>query len=555
MTIREDKAPTQLTYIETDVPKSYRGIYAMHKYWSKKPFNLVANYILRFSEPGDIVLDPFCGSGVTIIESVRTHRKAIGFDINPIAVFITKMGLEHVGIEDLKQAYKHLETRVKTSINNLYKTKCPNCESEDEVATHYIWSSEIMSEVWVSCSMCKTSKVIKNPDLQDIEIVESLSLPSLWYPTVPLFENTRINAKRGMTTSDLFTNRALHALSLISDEIEQVENIKVKNALRFCFSAALPQTSRMVFVIRRRGKVLNKNTKSKVEVGSWVIGYWIPSDHFEINVWRCFDNRFKRILKGKKEIVNVIPQTALPCPSLDKLYEEKEAYYVGIVSATKLPVETESVDYVFTDPPHGNRMPYLELSLMWNSWLKFKDISWDDEVVISEAKSREKNIHDYHRRITLALREIWRVLKPKKYMSIAFNSLDDKTWLSLLNSCLQAGFKVSEMKPLEYSASSIIQDSRKNALKTDFVITWQKQVPFEKSELMLVRNIVELQKIISNYLEKSNNQMVQTYDILNHVIIRQTQRGKFTPIADILDILEKRFVYINSSWQVKRDLQ
>jgi len=551
----KNELTTQSANVEYDIPRSYKGIYAMHKYWSKKPFNLVANYISRFSKPGDIVLDPFCGSGVTVIESVRLRRKAIGFDINPVATFITKMGLEQVDIKNLKQAYKELEANVKTEISNLYKTRCPNCKSENESATHYIWNSEVIKEVWVSCNMCKTSKVIKKPDPQDTEIVESLDLPNLWYPTSTLFENTRINAKRGMTISDLFTNRALHSLSLILNEIEKIENIKVKNTLRFCFSAALPQASRMVFVIRRRGKMLGEGKKPKTEVGSWVIGYWIPSEHFEVNVWRCFNNRFKRILKGKEEIIDVIPQTTLSCSSLDKLYEEKEAYHVGIGTATKLPVETESVDYVFTDPPHGNRMPYLELSLIWNSWLKFDDISWDDEVVISEAKSREKNIRDYRRRIMLALREIWRVLKPEKYISIAFNSLDDETWLSLLNSCLQTGFRLIEIKPLAYSASSVVQDNRKNALKTDFVITCQKQVIFEKPELMLARNAGGLQKIISSYLEKSDNQMVQTYDILNHVIIRQAQRRQFIPISDILDVLEKRFVYINSSWQVKRDLQ
>ncbi|MEA3340245.1 MAG: DNA methyltransferase, partial [Chloroflexota bacterium] len=67
------------------LPKTYKGIYAMHKYWSKKPYNLIADYIERFSSPGDIVLDSFCGSGVTVVESVRLGRRAIGIDINPVA--------------------------------------------------------------------------------------------------------------------------------------------------------------------------------------------------------------------------------------------------------------------------------------------------------------------------------------------------------------------------------------------------------------------------------------------------------------------------------------
>ncbi|MFQ6062383.1 MAG: DNA methyltransferase, partial [Methanosarcinales archaeon] len=33
----------------------------MHKYWARKPHNVVAEYIKKYSEEGEIVLDPFCG--------------------------------------------------------------------------------------------------------------------------------------------------------------------------------------------------------------------------------------------------------------------------------------------------------------------------------------------------------------------------------------------------------------------------------------------------------------------------------------------------------------
>ena len=69
------------------MPDTYKGIYAMHKYWSKKPHNLIANYIERFSQPGDFVIDSFCGSGITTIESTRLGRRAIGIDINPLLNF------------------------------------------------------------------------------------------------------------------------------------------------------------------------------------------------------------------------------------------------------------------------------------------------------------------------------------------------------------------------------------------------------------------------------------------------------------------------------------
>jgi hypothetical protein len=54
-----------------------------------------AMLINEFSKEGDSVLDPFCGSGTTLIESLRLGRHCIGFDINPVATFMSnvKIGL------------------------------------------------------------------------------------------------------------------------------------------------------------------------------------------------------------------------------------------------------------------------------------------------------------------------------------------------------------------------------------------------------------------------------------------------------------------------------
>ncbi len=39
------------------------AIYNMHTYWSKKPHDAIRQYIRHYTRPGDLVLDPFCGSG------------------------------------------------------------------------------------------------------------------------------------------------------------------------------------------------------------------------------------------------------------------------------------------------------------------------------------------------------------------------------------------------------------------------------------------------------------------------------------------------------------
>lgn len=117
-----------------------------------------------------------------------------------------------------------------------------------------------------------------------------------WYPKSLMFENARINVGKNQRVSDLFTPRALVGLSLILDEINKIADDKIKNVFELTLTGTLSQASNLVFVIRRRGK--QNDSKAKAEVGSWVIGYWVPEEHFEINVWNCFENRFKRIFKG-----------------------------------------------------------------------------------------------------------------------------------------------------------------------------------------------------------------------------------------------------------------
>ena len=54
------------------------------------PPNLASYFINRFSDDGATVLDPFCGRGTTPLEAVLQGRKAIGTDLNPLAVRLSK---------------------------------------------------------------------------------------------------------------------------------------------------------------------------------------------------------------------------------------------------------------------------------------------------------------------------------------------------------------------------------------------------------------------------------------------------------------------------------
>lgn len=70
------------------------SVHGLHEYKGK--FNpQVAKAILNIFDigAGNIVLDPFCGSGTTLVESAHVGARGVGFDLNPLAVYITNAKL------------------------------------------------------------------------------------------------------------------------------------------------------------------------------------------------------------------------------------------------------------------------------------------------------------------------------------------------------------------------------------------------------------------------------------------------------------------------------
>ena len=69
--------------------------YAFHKYWARKPHNVVRRVLEAAGVgPGDLVLDPFCGSGVPLSEAARLGARCVGCDVSPIAVELTRVTLD-----------------------------------------------------------------------------------------------------------------------------------------------------------------------------------------------------------------------------------------------------------------------------------------------------------------------------------------------------------------------------------------------------------------------------------------------------------------------------
>lgn len=79
-------------------------------------------------EKKKIILDPFCGSGTTIVESILSGNNAIGIDIDPLSALISKVKTTRVDKSELKKISKWLTQQIKTNTKGTFKPDCERIE-------------------------------------------------------------------------------------------------------------------------------------------------------------------------------------------------------------------------------------------------------------------------------------------------------------------------------------------------------------------------------------------------------------------------------------------
>ena len=243
------------------------------------------------------------------------------------------------------------------------------------------------------------------------------------------------------------------------------KNEDVQRAIKLTISAAMGQMSNMVFAVTNKGKVSGKKG-SDTQIGSWVIGYWRPGQHFEINAWNCFSNKATKLVKGLKEAEETIREHESNLGKFSLYLSDSE------IQLKKLKAGT--VQLVVTDPPHGDRIPYLELSEMWNSVLNLSS-DYESELVVSNAKVRKKGNSEYTGKFQSILEECGRVLKDEGFLAVIFNSANIDHWQALTELESKGGLKFLGRFDMNYSAGSVVQDNRAGGLKKDYVLVYVKK--------------------------------------------------------------------------------
>jgi hypothetical protein len=450
-------------------PNGYRGLQAFHKYWGKKPSEPLRYLIERLCPPEGLICDPFLGYGTTAIAALELGRRVIGIDINPVATRIARLMIAPPTFSAVQRSLNFLERKIAEKILKSYATE------SGELATHYIWRGNKMERVWSHTGRKKADLAPTDFDFALAESYKTYS-PNRIRP-LRFFTNSRINSSATLTMRDLFQGRALRNIELILEAIDQLPT-EDQEAMRLSLTATVGQMSNMVFAITERGKTSGVPTKC-MQVGSWVIGYWRPELHFEVNVWNCFERRVNKLIKALCEKQSTASRK--PRAGTFQTVEARLADYT-ITTGDSLQllsrISDESIDLLLTDPPHSDRIPYLELSELWNAVLG-EEPPFINEVVISNAKERGKNAREYASAMSRFLTTAEQKLCRHGSLVIFYNARSKAGWRffsGFSNQGKEGQLQYLGCFPLIYSASSVVQDNRRGALRGDFGLVFSRSM-------------------------------------------------------------------------------
>lgn len=505
---RLNELPATVTAPRTD------PIYNCHGYLTKVPIAAIEPFIETFTRPGEVVADFFGGSGMTGLASVRLGRKAKISDISALGRHIARGYATRVSPQAFTEVADEVVGHARKAIGNLYATRrasdgaevemvrtvwsftylCPSCEAPLVYYRHL----SARGDAPKSCPACKhpfvrrnwkrgtdtpvetvarntEGRLVEQPVSDfDLHMIEEAArdFRQSEVPSLAITEDREMFSRSGLgkagliRTSDFFSPRNAIALLELWRAINQVSDRGLRQKLRFAFTAILPRASRRYQWSAQRP--LNAQNQT----------YYIAPVYYEWNVFELFGRKVDAALRSDEVLFDDA--------ALLRGRPEDDLEYC-LASADRLShLDSESVDYVFTDPPFGSNIFYSDMNLFHEAWLGEVTDHESEAVVHTTGKRKNGAAERYEALLRSAFAEAFRILKPGRFMSVVFGNSSGRIWGLVQRAVRDAGFKSAPVHVaiLDKGQRSVkgLNSGSESVVTVDLILTLQKPATDERSD-------------------------------------------------------------------------
>lgn len=510
-------------------------IYNAHSYHTKVPHRAIMRYILHYTQPGDIVFDGFCGTGMTGVAAQmcgdREEVLALGFQVQQDGTVLqqetdengkevwspfSKLGARKVVLKDLSPAATFISYNYNIPTDTLVFKNEAN-KIIEAVEAEYGWMYETLHSdgktvgkinytVWSDVYLCPqcTEEVIFWDVAVDRElgkIIDSFSCPSCnshltkklmeralstkfdksiskivkQVKQVPVTINYSLNGKRFNKVPDKFDFDLLDKIEAYTSdcwfpdsrmikgkETRRNDPVGLTHVHHFFYSRTLIALS-----------AFSDKSRKDNERALWVATA-VTEGSSKLNRERPFGLPSK--LSGTLYVSSMIREINIIEFIKRKIlrYQNKgygQSAVIGTSSSTTTQIESNSLDYIFIDPPFGANLNYSELNFIWESWLQVITENSNEAIVNS---SQNKGSLEYRSLMTKCFREAYRILKSGHWMTVEFSNTKAAVWNSIQTALTDAGFIVANVSALDKKQGSFKAVTTPTAVRQDLVISVYK---------------------------------------------------------------------------------